>query len=96
MWAYNAAFRSMTNVTLIEYTVTVNGFTTAQSRSEFGFYVRKDISSLLVQLVFTFIVPTSVSDIFFPVSLQDLKPMFNLLKSGLVVVAASTDYISPE
>lgn len=29
MWVYNAAFRSMTNATLIEYAVTVNGFTTA-------------------------------------------------------------------
>lgn len=29
MWVYNATFRSMTNATLIEYTVTVNGFTTA-------------------------------------------------------------------
>lgn len=96
MWACNATFGSMTNATLIEYTVAVNGFTTAQSRSEFGFYVRKHISSLLVQLVFTLIVPTSVSDFFFPVSLQDLKSMFILLKSDLVVVAASTDYLSPE
>lgn len=29
MWVYNAACGSMTNATLIEYAVTVNGFTTA-------------------------------------------------------------------
>lgn len=42
-----------------------------------------------MQLVFTFVVPTSVRDGFFPVSLQGLKPMFNLLDSCLVGFAAS-------